>query len=205
MKRSKSSKRWLEEHFNDPYVKEAKRLGYRSRAAFKLIELQEKHRIIKPGMRVVDLGAAPGGWSQVASDWVGDKGQFYALDILPMESLPGVEFIQGDFTEDAVFDRLVACLDGQKVDCILSDMAPNTSGLKAIDGPKQEILTELAYEFADKTLAKGGSFLVKVFQGQAFEQYLKELRTKFDKVSVKKPKASRDRSPETYLLAIGYK
>lgn len=205
MKRSKSSRRWLDEHFSDHYVKEAKKLGYRSRACFKLIEIQEKDRIIKRGMKLVDLGASPGGWSQMAVDWIGESGRIFALDILPMESIPFVDFIQGDFTQESVLEDLLKVLGGVQVDLILSDMSPNTSGMKAVDGPKAMLLCELALDFCDHSLRHKGAFLVKVFQGIGFDNYLKLLRQKFERVVVRKPLASRARSKEVYMLATGFK
>lgn len=205
MPRSKSSHRWLKEHFDDPYVKLAKDKGYRSRATFKLIEVQEKDHLIKPGMTVIDLGSAPGGWSQVAADWVGAKGQVFALDILPMDGLPGVEFIQGDFREASVLDNLLNLIGDQKADLVISDMAPNTSGMKSVDQPRAMYLAELALELATQVLRPDGEFLVKVFQGEGFDEYYKALRSQFKSVATRKPKASRPRSKEVYLLAKGYK
>jgi 23S rRNA (uridine2552-2'-O)-methyltransferase len=201
MKRSKSSRRWLDEHFSDTYVKQAQRSGLRSRAAFKLQEIQEKDRLIRPGQVVVDLGAAPGGWSQVVREWVGSQGRVLALDILPMQTLSGVEFIQGDFTEEAVLTQLKQQLQQQAVDVVLSDMAPNMSGNKAIDQPKGIYLSELALDFALTQLKPGGDFLVKVFQGAGFDALLRQMKAAFQQVVVRKPQASRARSAETYLLA----
>ena len=205
MGKSKSSKRWLAEHFDDAYVKMAQQQGLRSRSAFKLIELQEKHELIRPGMTVVDLGAAPGGWCQVAASLVGDGGRVIGLDILDMEPLPGVVFIDGDFTEDEPLQRLEAELDGEPVDLVLSDMAPNMSGVAAIDQAKAMYLAELALEFVREHLKQGGSFVVKLFQGADFDSYVRDVRALFEKVQVKKPKASRPRSKEVYLLARGRK
>lgn len=204
MSRSKSSKRWLEEHFSDDYVKRAKKEGYRSRAAFKLLEIQEKDRLIKPGMNIVDLGAAPGGWSQVAIQLLKDKGRVFALDILPMDDLVGVEFIQGDFEEEAVANELLSLMGGAKADSVLSDMAPNVSGIKSVDQARMMNLAECALAFAKKVLKSEGCFLVKVFQGEGFDAFLKEMRESFQKVKTRKPKASRDRSKELYLLGSGY-
>lgn len=204
MARSKSSKRWLKEHFSDAYVKRAQQEGYRSRAVFKLSEIQEKDHLIKPGMTIVDLGAAPGGWSQIVKEIVGDKGKVIALDILPMEAVPGVEFIQGDFTDTSVFELLLTHVDKGEVDLVISDMAPNISGMKAVDQPRAMYLSELALEFALEVLKPGGDFLVKVFQGEGFDTYLKTLRQQFKRVAVRKPKASRARSNEVYLLARGF-
>lgn len=205
MARSKSSKRWLKEHFDDYYVKKAQASGYRSRAAFKLIEVQEKDKIIRPGMVVVDLGAAPGGWSQVAVEWVKPRGVIIALDILPMDALPGVDFLLGDFTEETVYRQLYQHLQGRPVDVVLSDMAPNFSGNPAVDQPRAMYLAELALDFARQTLKPGGSFLTKIFQGEGSAEYLKLLRSCFTKVNVRKPDASRDRSSEVYMLAQGFK
>ncbi|HXH03294.1 MAG TPA: 23S rRNA (uridine(2552)-2'-O)-methyltransferase RlmE [Candidatus Competibacteraceae bacterium] len=205
MARSKSSARWLKEHFEDEYVKRAQREGYRSRAVYKLKEIQEKDRLLRPGMTVVDLGAAPGGWAQYVAEVVGDKGWVVALDILPLEPLPGVEFIQGDFREQAVLDQLLAVLEGRPVDLVISDMAPNTSGIRAVDQPKGMYLVELALDFARQTLRPGGDFLAKVFQGEGFDALLRELRTSFATVAIRKPRASRARSPELYLLARNHR
>ncbi len=205
MPRSKSSARWLKEHFSDPFVKRAQKEGYRSRAVFKLMEIQERDHFIKPGMTVVDLGAAPGGWSQILKQWVGRKGRIVALDILPMEPLPQVEFIQGDFTAPEILESLLKTLNNVPVDIVISDMAPNLSGTDAIDQPRSMYLAELALEFAQQVLRPGGDFLTKVFQGAGFEAYLKSLRAHFAKVVTRKPKASRARSNEVYLLARGFK
>lgn len=204
MPKSKSSKKWLKEHFDDPYVKQAQDAGYRSRAVFKLKEIQEKDKLLYPGRVVVDLGAAPGGWSQYARGVLSKKDQIFGLDILPIEPLEGVTFIQGDFTEQAVLDQLLNTLNGQAVDLVLSDMAPNISGMKAIDQPKAMYLAELALDFAQQVLAPKGDFLVKVFQGEGFDDYMRLLREQFSKVLVRKPKASRPRSREVYLLARHY-
>lgn len=209
--RSKSSQRWLKEHFSDPYVKKAQAEGMRSRAAYKLEELVERDRLLKPGMVVVDLGAAPGGWSQ----WVrqsldemsrggmsqNSPGRIVALDILDMPTLAGVEFLHGDFREDAVLSALEATLAGAAVDLVLSDMAPNKSGVDAVDQPRMMHLAELAMEFADQHLRPGGTFLIKLFQGTGFDQYVRDLRRRYAKVSIRKPAASRKRSPEVYALA----
>ena len=204
MARTKSSKRWLKEHFDDPYVKLAQAAGYRSRAVFKLKEIQEKDRILIQGMKVVDLGAAPGGWSQYAAQIVGQKGTVIATDILPMDSIAGVSFIQGDFQEQSVLDGVMRTLDGAMVDLVMSDMAPNTSGITSVDQPRAMYLAELALEFARNTLSPEGDFLVKVFQGAGFDEYFRELKGSFAKVLTRKPKASRNRSREVYLLARGY-
>ena len=203
MAKSKSSKRWLAEHFDDPYVRMAQQQGLRSRSAFKLLEIQEKYALIEPGMTVVDLGAAPGGWCQVARPLVGDTGRVIGLDLLDMEPLPGVEFIQGDFTEDEPLAELERALQGRKVDLVLSDMAPNMSGMAAIDQAKAMYLAELALEFVREHLRPGGSFLIKLFQGADFDDYVRAVRSLFETVAVRKPKASRPRSREVYLLARG--
>ncbi len=202
--KSKSSKQWLQEHFDDEFVQRAKKEGYRGRAAYKLLEIQAKDRLIQPGMTVVDLGAAPGSWSQVTSKLLKNKGKMFALDILPMEPLEGVEFIEGDFTEQGVFDALLSVLEGQKVDLVLSDMAPNISGVAVSDQAKAMYLVDLAVDFAKSVLKQGGCLTVKVFQGEGFDRVLKELRTNFKRVSVRKPKASRARSREVYFVAKDY-
>ena len=203
MARSKSSSRWLKEHFSDPYVKRAQAEGWRSRAVFKLEELIERDRLLKPGMVIVDLGAAPGGWSQVACERLGGKGRVIALDILPMQGIGGVEFILGDFREDSVLQQLKQTLDGAGVDLVLSDMAPNLSGMTAVDQPRSMHLVELAEEFAAAHLRPGGAFLTKVFQGEGFDDLVRRLRAGYERVSIRKPKASRARSPEVYALAVG--
>jgi 23S rRNA (uridine2552-2'-O)-methyltransferase len=202
--RSKSSGRWLQEHFEDEYVKKAQQDGYRSRAVYKLLEIDEKDHLLKAGMTVVDLGAAPGGWSEVAAQQVGDKGRVIALDILPMDSLPGVTFIQGDFREEGPYQALLAALADQSADLVMSDMAPNISGMKAMDQPRAMYLAELALELARKVLKPGGDLLVKAFNGEGIDAYKQELRRDFNKLIVRKPRASRPRSAEIYLLARGY-
>jgi 23S rRNA (uridine2552-2'-O)-methyltransferase len=204
-KKRSSSKAWLREHHDDEYVLRARAEGYRSRACYKLLELQEKDRLIKPGMSVVDLGSAPGGWSQVAANLVGHKGRVIASDILPMDSLAGVAFIQGDFTENEVFDCILAEIGDEKVDLVISDMAPNISGMNAVDQPRSMYLVELALDFAQRTLRPGGDFVAKVFQGEGFEELLKSARASFAKVLTRKPAASRPRSREVYLVARGFK
>jgi 23S rRNA (uridine2552-2'-O)-methyltransferase len=196
-----SSRRWIHEHVNDEYVKLARKLGYRSRAVFKLLELQERDKLFRPGMIVVDLGAAPGGWSQVASKCVGAKGRVIAIDILAMEPLPGVEFMQGDFGDEAVLDELLAVIGGAEVDWVISDLAPNLSGIDSVDQPKSMELAELALDLASKVLKTGGGFLTKMFQGEGFDPFLVAVRQQFKKVVIRKPKASRDRSREVYILA----
>lgn len=205
MARSKSSSRWLREHFNDPYVKRAQAEGWRSRAVFKLDELLERDPLLRPGMVVVDLGAAPGGWSQVVRERLGDKGRVIALDILPMQGIGGVEFIHGDFRDEAVLAQLQQLLGGVPVDLVLSDMAPNMSGMAAVDQPRSMHLVELAEEFAAQQLRSGGAFLTKVFQGEGFDALVRRLRGGYERVSIRKPKASRARSPEVYALATGKK
>jgi len=205
MARSKSSRRWLAEHFDDHWVRQAQQQGYRSRAAYKLIEIIGKDPIVGPGDRVVDLGAAPGGWCQVIAPIVGEAGRLIALDILPMEPIDGVTFIHGDFTEAEPLMALEEALAGEKAQLVLSDMAPNMSGVKAVDQPRAMYLAELALDFASQWLEPGGHFLVKVFQGEGFDAFLRELRDRFDRVVVRKPDASRARSREVYLLGLGRK
>ena len=202
---SKSSKKWLEERARDKYVKKSKEAGFRSRASFKLLEIQEKDRFIQPGMIVVDLGSAPGGWSQAAKILVGDKGSVLATDILPMAPISGVKFIQGDFTEDAVFEDLIERVGGEYVDLVISDMAPNITGIRAIDQPGSMHLAELALDFARSILREGAYFLVKVFEGEGIGEFKQVLASEFEKVKVRKPKASRSRSREFYLLAEKYR
>ena len=202
-KRSKSSQRWLKEHESDAYVQRARKEGLRSRAAFKLEELDQAERLLRPGMLVVDLGAAPGGWSQYAGKVLNGKGSVFALDILPMGALPGVTFILGDFREPATLAELTAAVAGRPVDLVMSDMAPNMSGVDAVDQPRQLHLAELALDFAREALKPGGVFLTKVFQGAGFDEFLRTVRREFTKVKMKKPPASRARSAEMYLLATG--
>ncbi len=204
-KRSKSSTRWLEEHASDPYVQRAHREGWRSRAAFKLEEIQRSDRLLHPGMTVVDLGAAPGGWSQYAARVMAGKGRVIALDILPMPAIPGVEFIEGDFNEQATLDRLAASLGGNKADLVLSDMAPNMLGMSDVDHDRSMQLVELAVELLPLALRRGGDFLVKVFQGRDFQPLMARLRAEFETVKTRKPKSSRSRSAELYVLARGYR
>ena len=201
--RSKSSQRWLKEHHADPFVKKARAEGMRSRAVYKLEELVERDRLLRRGMTVVDLGAAPGGWSQWVRRELGDSGRVIALDILDMPPLAGVEFLHGDFRDDDVLSRLESTLDGQPVDLVLSDMAPNKSGLDAVDMPRAMYLAELAMDFADRHLCEGGTFLIKLFQGVGFDDYVRDLRRRYEKVTIRKPEASRKRSPEVYALARG--
>jgi 23S rRNA (uridine2552-2'-O)-methyltransferase len=200
MAKSKSSRRWLAEHFDDEYVKLAQKQGLRARAAFKLTELDEKYRLLRKGMRIVDLGSAPGSWTQVAQRALDGTGQIIALDILPMDPLPNVTFIEGDFTEEESLSKLESELNGVQVDLVLSDMAPNMSGVGAVDQPRAMYLAELALDFAEQWLAPGGSFVVKVFHGEGFDSYVKKARSMFEKVQVRKPSASRPRSREVYVL-----
>jgi 23S rRNA (uridine2552-2'-O)-methyltransferase len=205
MARSKSSHNWLQEHVNDPYVKQAQKDGYRSRASYKLIQLNDKDRLIRPGMRIVDLGSAPGGWSQVAGRLVGDRGRVLATDILPMDPLKNVEFIQGDFTDEAVLNQILGRLEGHKPDLIISDIAPNISGIDSADQASSMYLVEIALDFARQVLKPKGDFVAKVFQGAGSDAFVKDLRTSFDKVLVRKPAASRPRSREVYAVAKGLK
>ena len=205
MSRSKSSSRWIREHEDDEFVKRARAEGYRSRAAFKLLEIQDKDRLIKPNQVVVDLGAAPGGWSQLARQWIVRNGILVASDILEMDAMADVDFVCGDFTEDACLADILAVLDGREVDVVISDMAPNMSGNANVDLPRAMDLCELALEFARQQLKPGGSFLIKVFQGEGFEAYLRECRDSFATVKTRKPKASRPRSRELYILGSGLK
>lgn len=205
MGKTKSSRRWLDRHFSDAYVKRAQQEGYRSRAAYKLLEIQERDRLLRPGMAVVDLGAAPGGWSQVARRLVGQGGQVFALDILPMEPIADVTFLLGDFREDAVLDQLQAALTGTPIDLVLSDMAPNVSGLAAVDQPRAAYLCELALDLAGKVLKPKGAMVVKAFQGEGFDAYLRQMREVFSQVLTRKPEASRSESREVYLVGKGFR
>lgn len=204
-KLSKSSRAWMREHLDDHFVKLAHKEGYRSRAAYKLLEVNDKYKIIKPGMTVVDLGAAPGSWSQIAGKIVGSKGLVVASDILPMDALSDVNFLQGDFREQEVFDELLKILDGRTVDVVISDMAPNTSGNTAVDQPRMIYLCELALDFSKRVLGPKGQFLVKVFQGEGFDEYRKSIVDTFEVLKTVKPQASRPRSKEVYLLGQGRK
>lgn len=196
---------WIKQHVNDPYVKQSQRDGYRSRASYKLLEIVEKDRLIRSGMTVVDLGSAPGGWSQVASRLVGHDGRVHALDILPMDPIAGVDFIQGDFTEDAIFTQLIDLIGSRAVDLVISDIAPNLSGNKAVDQPAMIYLAELGVDLANRVLSKNGVFIAKLFQGQGFDPFVQQVRTLFNGVSIVKPDASRSRSREVYLVAKGLK
>lgn len=204
MTRSKSSARWLKEHFSDTYVKRAQEEGYRGRAAYKLLALDEKHKLLKPKMTVVDLGAAPGSWSQVCVQRLKSTGKIFALDILAMDPIPEVSIYQGDFTDNAVFEALQTALAGESVDLVLSDMAPNLSGNPVIDQPRSMLLNEMALEFAGSVLKKDGTFLTKAFHGTGFDAFLKILRQQFKSVHICKPDASRTRSREQYLLGKGF-
>ena len=205
MARSKTSLGWLKRHVNDPYVKQAQKDGYRSRASYKLLEVQEKYKLIRPGMSVVDLGAAPGGWSQVTSRLIGGQGRLIASDILEMDSIPDVTFIQGDFTRDDVLAQILEAVGNSQVDLVISDMAPNMSGTPEVDMPKAMFLCELALDLAARILKPGGNFVIKVFQGEGFDAYVKDARQKFDKVQMIKPDSSRGSSREQYMLAWGYR
>ena len=205
MSRSKSSKQWLKEHFDDPFVKRSRQDGYRSRASYKLLGIQEKDRLFRPGMTVVDLGAAPGGWSQVVYPLVQPAGKVIASDILPMDAIPGVDFVQGDFTEDECYRQILALVDEGQVDVVISDMAPNISGMREIDQPRAMYLLELAIDFAGQTLKPGGTLLMKVFQGQGFEELMKTLRQQYTTVTSRKPDASRARSREVFVLCRGFR
>lgn len=205
MARSKTSAAWLKEHVDDVWVQKAQKDGYRSRATYKLAEIDDKDRLLRPGMTVIDLGSAPGGWSQLLSERLGGRGTILASDILPMDAIPDVQFIQGDFTEEDVLQQLLDAMGDRQADLVISDMAPNLSGMNAIDQPKAMYLVELALDLAEQVLRPGGDFLAKVFQGEGYEDYLKLLRSRFDKVLTRKPEASRARSREVYLLGRGFK
>lgn len=204
MPRSKSSKQWLQEHFTDPYVKKAQMEGYRSRAVYKLQEIDAKEQLIKPGMTIVDLGAAPGGWTQYVTQKLQGCGTIIALDCLPMDALPDVQFVQGDFTEETTLQMLCEWVPKNGVDLLLSDMAPNMSGSASVDIPSAMYLTELAIDFAVQMLKPGGNSLIKIFHGEGFDELIKSVRSYFEIVKVRKPKASRPRSRETYLLGKGF-
>jgi 23S rRNA (uridine2552-2'-O)-methyltransferase len=203
MKQSKTSRAWMREHVNDEYVKRAQKEGYRSRASYKLLEINTRDHLIQPGMRIVDLGAAPGGWSQVAAQILKGRGLILAIDLLQMAPLPGVTFIQGDFREEAALAEMQEILGAAPVDLVISDMAPNMSGIDSVDQAKSMYLAELALDFTGEHLKPGGSFLVKVFQGEGFAEYIRAMREQFQQVVTRKPKASRDRSNEVYLLGKG--
>jgi 23S rRNA (uridine2552-2'-O)-methyltransferase len=205
MARSKSSGQWLQEHVNDPYVKQAQRDGYRSRSSYKLLQLNERDRLIRPGMLIVDLGSAPGGWSQVATRLAGEQGRVVATDILPMDPLKNVDFIQGDFTAETVLQQVLDALGGQQPQLVICDIAPNITGIDSADQASSMYLVELALDFVRQALAPQGDFVVKVFQGAGSDAYIKDVRGSFDKVFVRKPAASRPRSREVYLVAKGFK
>lgn len=205
MKKTPSSARWLAEHESDPFVKLAREQGYRSRAAFKLQDMAAKYPLLKPGMRVIDLGAAPGGWSQVAAQAVGEQGQVIACDLLAMPSLAGVQFIQGDFTGQLVFDSLQAALGGKQPDLVISDMAPNLSGNRVIDQPRAMHLLELALDFAEQSLRPGGNFVAKAYEGEGLDAVRQACKSSFKRLVNYKPKASRPRSRELYLIGLGYR
>ena len=205
MTRSKSSRRWLKSHFDDEYVKRAQREGYRSRAVYKLDEIQQKDRLLRPGMTLVDLGAAPGGWSQYAARVLQGKGRIIAMDILPMEPLDGVDFLQGDFTEDDPVDFIKDLVGDSPVDLVISDMAPNISGMEAVDQPRSMYLAELTVDFAANILRTGGDLLFKVFQGEGFDELIRVLRPQYRLVRIRKPRASRPKSREVYVLARHYR
>lgn len=205
MARSKTSAAWLKEHVDDIWVKKAQQDGFRTRASYKLIELDEKDRLIRPGMAILDLGAAPGGWSQVVARKLNGNGVIIASDILPMDPIAGVDFVQGDFTEQSVFDEIMKVVNNRPVDLVISDMAPNMSGTPAVDQPRAMYLCELALDMALRVLRPGGDFLIKVFHGEGFDDYFRDMRGRFDKMVTRKPGASRDRSRETYLLGKGFK
>ncbi len=204
MSRSKSSRKWLDEHFSDNYVKEAQKAGWRSRASFKLLEIDASEKLLKRNQNIVDLGAAPGGWSQVVSQKMAGNGRVFALDILEMDPITGVDCVQGDFTQESVYDALMQRLDGAEIDIVLSDMAPNMSGNKTVDQTRSIYLCELALDFANQVLKKEGVFLVKVFQGAGLDTFISQVKKSFRKVKHIKPSASRDRSREYYLLASGF-
>lgn len=203
--RSRSSGRWLKEHFADPFVQRAQSEGWRSRAVFKLEEIDRREKLLKPGAVCLDLGAAPGAWSQYAARRVGRKGQVVASDLLPMAELPGVAFVQGDFREEQIFERLLSLLPDRQVDVVLSDMAPNLSGVDAIDQPRSLHLAELALDMAERVLKPGGNALIKVFQGSGFQELVQGARRRYSRVKLVKPQASRSRSPEIYLLAMQFR
>ena len=204
-KKKSSSRAWLKEHHDDIFVQRAQKEGYRSRAVYKLMEINDKDQILRRGMSVLDLGSAPGGWSQVAAKLVGEAGRVVASDILSMDALPDVVFVRGDFTEQETYDRIVASLNDKPLDVVLSDMAPNMSGMPEVDQPRSMYLVELATELAERALAPGGAFITKVFQGEGFEPWFRQIRDRFDRVTTRKPTASRPRSREVYIVASGFK
>ena len=204
-KKKSSSRAWLKEHHDDIFVQRAQKEGYRSRAVYKLMEINDKDQILRRGMSVLDLGSAPGGWSQVAAKLVGERGRVIASDILPMDALADVVFVQGDFTEQETYDRIVTELNDKPLDVVLSDMAPNMSGMPEVDQPRAMYLVELATELAERALAPGGAFTTKVFQGEGFEMWFRQIRDRFERVTTRKPTASRPRSREVYIVASGFK
>lgn len=205
MSKSASSKRWLRRQQQDEYTRRARAEGWRSRAVYKLLEIQERHRLLRPGQRVLDLGAAPGAWSQLAAGIVGRTGRVVAVDLLPMEAIPGVQFIQGDFRDEEVHERILREVEDRSVDLVMSDMAPNISGHRAVDQPRAMYLAELAADLAGRTLKPGGAFIVKLFHGEGFDDFVRSVRRDFDRVKVRKPQASRRGSRETYLVATGFR
>ncbi len=205
MSRSKTSGKWLREHFDDVYVQRAKDEGWRSRAVYKLLEINEKDKLIKPGMTVLDLGAAPGGWSQMAAKLVGHHGLVIASDILEMDPIPGVQFLQGDFREESVYQQLLEIIGNRPIDLVICDMAPNMSGMNAVDQPRAMYLAELALDMVKQVLKQNGDFLVKVFQGEGLPEYRKDMQQNFGKLITRKPGASRPRSKEVYLLGKGFR
>ena len=205
MARSKTSAGWLKEHVDDVWVKKAQQDGYRTRASYKLLELDEKDRLFRPGMSVLDLGSAPGGWSQVVAEQLKGQGVIIASDILPMDPIVGVDFVQGDFTEQLVFDEIMALVNNREIDLVISDMAPNISGVAAMDQPRSMYLVELALDMAQQVLKNNGQFVAKVFQGEGFDDYINSLKASFSKVLIRKPKASRPRSREVYVVAKGFR
>ena len=205
MARKTSSRRWLERQASDPYVKKAQAEGWRSRAVYKLEEINKRERLLRPGITVVDLGAAPGGWSQFAAGIAGEKGRVVALDLLPMDPLAGVEYIRGDFRDENLLDDLMSALGGRRVDLVLSDMSPNISGVRSVDQPAAMLLAELALDLAGRVLRPGGSFVCKLFHGEGFDEFVREVRGRFERVAVRKPASSRPGSRETYLVARTYR
>jgi len=205
MARTKSSSQWLRRHVTDPFVKQAQKDGYRSRSAYKLTELDQRDKLFRPGMQVMDLGAAPGGWSQVAAKLVGHEGRVHAVDLLPMDGIAGVDFILGDFTQEEILQQLLALIDNRPVDLVISDMAPNLSGSKAVDQPASLYLVELALDLACKVMKPEGVFITKIFQGEGFDEFVRHVRTLFNTVSMRKPDASRAKSREVYMVAKGLK
>lgn len=199
-----SSQRWCQRQQNDPYVKLREKAGYRSRAAFKLLQLHEKYRLFAPNQRVIDIGAAPGGWSQMLAQWIGNKGQVFAIDCLPMDPLPGVQFLQGDFTDPVVYAELLSLMQGVKLDWVVSDIAPNISGIRAVDQAKMMYLCELCLDLAHTVLKPKGGFIVKIFQGEGFDEFRKQILQHFRQVKMVKPDASRNESREMYLIARDY-